>query len=454
MFNFLKKLWRDRRGNAFVIAGAALPLIIGSAGLASDTIQWALWKRQLQRVADSAAEAGVYAKVLGNSVGTCSTITGATYVNPVAYDISKNNDINGITPTCSVSNPATTAGYTTDNYAVSVHLTMQKSLSFSGMFMSAPPTITADATATIVPSGKYCVVSLENTATTGITATGNADVDLGCGMITNSTSMTAAVATGSSEVNASPIAAVGGIAASNNWGSDTVLQPFTVAQPDPFAGVNAPASTDYPTQSCPNLRVNANSSQTTFTSGSDYRPMTGNSAGAMCFGDLNINGSVTFPSGSVIVVDGGSISFGSQSTVNCSGCTFILTNRSTSSSPTIGTVNINGGSTVNISAPGTSATGVAATYEGIMMYQDRRAQDGSSSNYYSTINGNSASFLQGALYFPSQKVQFNGTAGMSTNCLQLVARRVYYSGNLDISNSCPADSGASAFTGKKVRLVA
>jgi hypothetical protein len=182
--------------------------------------------------------------------------------------------------------------------------------------------------------------------------------------------------------------------------------------------------------------------------------MTGNSAGAMCVGDLNIQGSVTFPAGSVIVVDGGGISFGSQSTINCSGCTFILTNRSTSSTPTIGTVNINAGATLNISAPGTSATGVAATYEGIMMYQDRRAQDGTSSNNYSTINGNSASFLQGALYFPSQKVQFNGTAGMSTNCLQLVARRVYYSGNLDISNSCPADSGASAFTGKKVRLVA
>ncbi|HEX3677283.1 MAG TPA: pilus assembly protein TadG-related protein, partial [Sphingomicrobium sp.] len=65
MFSFLKKLWRDRRGNALIIAGAALPLIVGSAGLASDTIQWALWKRQLQRVADSAAEAGAYAKVAG-----------------------------------------------------------------------------------------------------------------------------------------------------------------------------------------------------------------------------------------------------------------------------------------------------------------------------------------------------------------------------------------------------
>ena len=55
MIAFLKKLQRDRRGNALMIAGAALPLLVGSVGLATDTIQWALWKRQLQRAADSAA---------------------------------------------------------------------------------------------------------------------------------------------------------------------------------------------------------------------------------------------------------------------------------------------------------------------------------------------------------------------------------------------------------------
>ena len=48
---------------------------------------------------------------------------------------------------------------------------------------------------------------------------------------------------------------------------------------------------------------------------------------------------------------------------------------------------------------------------------------------------------------------FNGTAGMSTQCFQLVARRVYYSGTMNISNTCPNDSGAHDFTGKKVRLV-
>jgi len=70
MRDLLKKLWRDRRGNALVIAAAALPLVVGSAGLASDTIQWVVWKRQLQKAADSAALAGVYARAQSQTLST------------------------------------------------------------------------------------------------------------------------------------------------------------------------------------------------------------------------------------------------------------------------------------------------------------------------------------------------------------------------------------------------
>src|SRR3954453_2893328 len=139
MIAFLKKLWRNKRGNALVMAGAALPLIVGSAGLASDTIQWALWKREIQRSADSAAMAGVYAIAQGKAVGTCSNISGATYANPVAYDLRKNNHF-WDTPTCTVTNPPSTGSFTADTDAVKVDLSIQKQLSFSGMFMSSAPT--------------------------------------------------------------------------------------------------------------------------------------------------------------------------------------------------------------------------------------------------------------------------------------------------------------------------
>ena len=47
MFNFLRKLIKDKRGNTLVLAAAFLPVLVGSAGLATDTIQWALWKRHV-----------------------------------------------------------------------------------------------------------------------------------------------------------------------------------------------------------------------------------------------------------------------------------------------------------------------------------------------------------------------------------------------------------------------
>ena len=434
MIKFFKKLLRDRRGNALIIAGAALPLVIGSAGLASDTIQWALWKRQLQRAADSGAIAGVYAIV--QDEGARTNVSTA-----VDRDLTHNSHI-GYATTKVVGQP-TTGSYTSDPYAVQVQLSVQKRLSFSGMFMSFTPTIRATATATVAPSGRYCVISLEDTATTGITATGDATVNLGCGMITNSTSMTAAVATGSSAVTSSPIAAVGGISGSNNWGSGTVLQPFTLAQEDPFKNVPPPT---FPTSNCPNYNLN-NQNDTDAFDASDANT-SGLPSGYYCVRDINIHGTVTFPDNSVIIIDGGDLNIGSQAHVSCNRCTFVLSSRDAATNPAdIGVANISAGAELDLVANNTG------TYSGLIIYQDRRAIDDGSANTTNHINGNSDSSFQGAFYFPSQRTFINGTAGMSTACVKLVARRVEFSGNMNISNSCPSDSGLPDFTGKKVRLV-
>lgn len=437
MFKLLKKLWRDRRGNALVVAGAALPLIIGSAGLATDTIQWVLWKRELQRLADSGALAGVYAIKTGQGVGTCTNLSTPTYTDPVAYDIHTNNVISSDSNlNCSVHNSPTSGAYSTDPNAVQVDLSMHRDLSFSGMFISSAPVIQASATATIVPSGKYCVVSLETGSVTGINAAGSTNVNLGCGMITNSTSLSAAVATGSSTVTATPIAAVGGIPSSSNWGSGTVLQPFTVAQADPFATL----SPTLPSGSCPNVTVQP----------SDVRTDTNNSTASTaddalspgCYGSLNLKGTVTLKPG-IYFVDAGDFTVNSGAVVNCSGCTIVLSNKNASSS-SIGTANLNGGATINMTAPDTGA------FAGVLFYQDRRA----TSDNNVMINGDSHSSFQGAFYFPKADLTFNGNAGMVTSCMQIVAKDVAFTGNSAISNTCPSGSASGAFDGKKVRLVA
>jgi Flp pilus assembly protein TadG len=427
MIAFMKKLWRDRRGNALVIVAAAMPLVLGSAGLASDTIQWALWKRQIQRAADSGAMAGVYAIVQDD--GSRTNVTSA-----VDHDLTYNNHVS-YTFTRTVGQPST-GTYSTDVNAVQVQVSVQQALNFSGMFLNYTPTITATGVATVVPSGDYCVISLEEQAVTGIDATGSTNVDLGCGMITNSVSMSAAVATGSSSVKATPIAAVGGIPASTHWGSGTVLQPFTVAQADPFAAVTptAPTSCNAAVSVKPSDVMTDTTGATATTSDDALSPG--------CYASMDLKGTVTLKPGTYYI-DGGDFAVNSGAVVNCTGCVIVMSNRN-SASTTIGDVDLNGNATINMTAPD------SGTYSGILFYQDRRA----TSDNDIKINGNSSSKFQGAFYFPKADLTFNGTAGMITTCMQIVAKDVTFTGNSAITNTCPGGSGSHSFVGRKVRLVA
>ena len=430
MFKAFKKLWNDKRGNALIIFGASLPLIMGSVGLASDTIQWALWKRELQRAADSAAIAGVYAKVQG-----------AGYSDGVTTDLARNNDISGITVSTSATSAPSTGGYTSDANAVRVILQAKQKLSFSSLFMTATPTITASATATIVPSGDYCVVSLVNTATTGISVGGTTDVDLGCGMITNSTSMDAAVAFGNSEVDASPIAAVGGIDANDNWSDDTVLLPFTMAQADPFANVYPPVPSgckkfsdyDVGNNNKPGGVVDLSSQTGTIC----IKETGGSPASLDIKGDVRL-GPATY------VLDATSLKMtATAAKLSCNGCTIILTSSTAATDgSSVGGVDLSGG-IVNLVSP------ESGTYKGISIYQDRRATTGSTNN----INGNNGSNFEGAFYFPKQQLKFTGTSGVEFECVQMVAWTVVFSGTSEIHNDCSVSGGGTSFKGQSVRLV-
>ena len=427
-----RRLWHDKRGNALLIAGAAMPLVIGSAGLASDTIQWTLWKRQLQRAADSSALAGVYDRVQRN--GSTSNVATAVNTDLQRHNnaLRGSNDASGLAP--SLFSPAVTYPSGPNwNLPVRVALSMQHKLNFSSFFMASPPTITATGTAATVATGVYCVVSLVDTSTTGILATGNSDLNLGCGMITNSTSLTAAIATGSSHVDATPVAAVGDIQESGNWGGAELL-PFTVKQSDPYASVDTPVFTDCKGNG---TRIQINPNDPIVNRSTD--------AGVQCVSDMNVNGRLELGP-ATYVIDGGNFSAGAQANISCTGCTIILTNSDASPTATIGGVDVNGSAQLNMSAPSTG------TYDGILFYQDRRAPK--STTIVHKINGNSSSTFGGAFYFPNQQLQVNGNSGLTMNCAQFVSYVVEFAGNGSINNTCAAGYGDNEIMGRHVRLVA
>ena len=140
----LRKLFGDKRGNALLLMGAGLPMLIGAAGLASDTIQWSLWKRQLQKAADSAALAAVYAKMSSQDVPAAVNYD----LGDTAGSLSKSNRTGyALLAAPTIGYPANPSGGTN---SVSVQLQMQHALSFTSVFMSTAPVIEANATAAAV----------------------------------------------------------------------------------------------------------------------------------------------------------------------------------------------------------------------------------------------------------------------------------------------------------------
>jgi hypothetical protein len=440
MLKAFKKLWNDERGNMLVISGVALPLLVGAAGLATDTIQWAVWKRELQRAADSAAIAGVYDRVQAKG----ATTTAETAINR-DLEVNYHLGFDMLDDYPEISYPADT---TTDKKKVKVVLAVQRRLGFSGMFMTSAPLIKASAIAASVPgSDSYCVVSLEDTTKTGIEGSGNAHVEFTCGMITNSVSTNAATAKGSSYIKATTIAASGGIQESKNWDVDK-YDPYAEQMDDPYKTLEPDATEKAKCNSAPkgNLTVgNANSPYTDDANG-----------GTVCYQSITVNSgrSLTLKNGTFLI-DGGNFVVRGDLVVD--NATIVLTNKSSATNATIGTFDANGNGSISITAP----TDEANKWHGIAVYQDRRAvtDTGAISAAPNKFNGGTTGNVQGVLYFPKQSLAFMGNASSSYICTQFVVRRIIFTGTNVSQNKfdddCKVKAGFETIEGgRRVRLIA
>jgi len=96
-----------------------------------------------------------------------------------------------------------------------------------------------------------------------------------------------------------------------------------------------------------------------------------------------------------------------------------------SSGANYATASIDNGTTLNITAPTTGTT------KGIAFLQDRRAATTGVENFA----GGTTMNITGALYFPSQMVDFSNGATVST-CTQLIAYRITYTGGTKLQDNC------------------
>ncbi|QNP43126.1 hypothetical protein H9L15_14425 [Sphingomonas daechungensis] len=234
-------LLNDERGNVLALAAVGLPIMLGCAALAVDTVQWVFAKRELQSTADAAAIAGVYGLIQTGDMETA-----------VDRSISANQSLDRRR---SVSAEQSPAPRDKDPFAVRVRLATPASMTFTSLFLSKPPVISVEAIATVVENGDYCLFALDTEQETGLKVEPSSSVEMDCGMATNASSKDAISAEGSASLKADMIAAFGGIEAEGI--SSSRVRAYGVKQKDPFADRDPPL---VPNTGCPNVTVNSDDS--------------------------------------------------------------------------------------------------------------------------------------------------------------------------------------------------
>jgi Flp pilus assembly protein TadG len=444
MISFFKRLYRDRRGNALILAALSMPLLLGSVGLATDTIQWTLWKRQLQRAADSAAFAGAYARFQDKSSTDAAT-----------HDLAMNNHlwVPLMTGYPQVTQPADTATFVR---AVEVRLQVQQALTFSSMFMSSAPIITATARAAATDSGSYCVVALENTNTSGIIIQGSSIVNMGCGMISDSPAASISVGVNGNghNVTAVPVAGVGGVPDINGVAAADELSnqlPMLDPYKNTYNTVSPVACTDMATHAATRSAADITAGFTQALSPGCY---TGNNQFKFTGGKTRLNPGVYYLDNVDFDAQGG--------TIVGDGVTIILTGTTPKQ------IKLNGNATIQLTAPTATIPAVGATpavpgtcgtfsgtnscnFTKMLFIQSTNAVWSNNSNI---INGSSTSKFDGAIYIPNQQVSFSGSSGAITKCAMVVAKRVEFAGNANLQNDTTGCTANSKVKGKIIRLIA
>jgi len=424
-------LVRNRDGGVAIYAALTLPVIAGLMGFGLDTSIWFALKRDVRGMADAAAVAAAHTKMQG---GTSAEIATAAITEAARNGY----DGTGCTtaPCLDLSEVDNVYGNTTET--VQVRIWQNAPLLFSNLFIDRVQ-ISAFASSGVASLGSQCVLALNPSAAGAVTFTGNTSANVGCGVTANSDNAAALIVSGSAELIANPVQAHGGISVggSGSITSDYPLLPFSPVVADPYDGFAIPAkpaACDYNDET-----VQSNNSASYAASAADQ-------AIRFC-GKLTIHGDATFAPG-IYFIDGGDLQIGAKGTVEAQGgVTFILTGASASQ---VGHWDFNGGGSLHIKAPGTDGHPT----QGMAIVQDPIA--GSSGD--NKINGGANQSIDGVIYFPNQKITYNGGSDTVDSCVQIIADTVEFKGNSYLENDSDVCEAVGVGTdgtggGKQVVLV-
>jgi Flp pilus assembly protein TadG len=397
----LRQFVLERRGNIAIMTALAAPVMVGFCGLGAETGYWYFRQTDIQAASDIAAY---------NATLTLRGGGSQSQVVSTATSDAGNNGWHAAQGTITVNTPPA-SGPNQNTRAVEVLLTENEQRYFTSLFSSGTVPVSSRSVAMYLDAGNACMVGLDKTKSNTVQFWGNADADFtACNIVSDSSSSTAFTVGGSANVTVPCADVVGGDSVTSGLvltqcGSVTTGSPYV---PDPYRNVASPS-------------VGACQAAS--------NPM---NPGTYC-GGLTFQGTVTLNPG-VYVINGGTLKFNANANVTGAGVTFYLTNGAT--------LDMNGGAQVNLSAPTSGA------YSGLVFYGDR-----TQASAVNKINGNASSTITGAIYFPSQELDFLGNFSGANGCTQVVADVIYYTGSSTFRTNCTGTGMATIEVPGSVRLV-
>ena len=427
---WMKRFRKDERGTIIIIFALSLPVVLGVVGLAVDVTNWYLSKREAQTAADAAALAGAYAYYQTNSQSTALSAA----ENAATQNLFTSGTVQTVTP----SIPPSSGDYAGDTSAVEVVISEIQNSYFASLIFSETTTVRARAVAASVQfPGEHCVISLDETMDRGININGNSLVNLGCGVASNSTSDEAVYAGGSSQLNASPVSAVGQVEGEDHISGD--IKNWQLPAIDPYG----PQGRDLQVPTFGGCDLNGGNIN--MTSG-NLAPSTPNGIFVICARSLSLKGNHDLEAG-IYIFDGANLKINASANVTGDNVTLIFTG----SGSDYGEIDINGGATIELSATNYDTTGAfGSNFQGILFYQDQNAPVQFNANKF---NGSSTTTFEGAIYFPNQEIEFSGNNSSGSECLQIIANAVSFSGNAQLGNNCDADIDIDPIVDQEVVLV-
>lgn len=409
-----------------MLTAIAMPALIGGAGMAVDTAQWYLWKRELQHSVDQAAIGGAWA--LTNPASENKYRTRALQEFSANLDITQH-----LASQPEVSLASFGDG---DNNSVVVVATASKRLPFSGFLLKSPAVVRARAQASFAEGKNYhaCLIATTDTGT-GVDIGGNATVNAECGIAALSCDEGAVQIDGSATVKTDSIATCG--TADVPEDNQDVVAEGVRGLKDPYAGLIPPTNPTPQNYSCKSTGGKHKTNVATLNAGT-YS------------GGITVKCSTVFNPG-IYVIDGGVLDLSANYNVTGTNVMFVLKNGATIKFG--GEGNDNSISLTPMQAGdflGSAYQSNADRYAGILVFEDPN----NNPQQTHTLTGNSSSLIEGVIYLPDGELKVLGTANVASQCLQITAYKIRIAGNADLETLCPTDETNSAGSSvASVRLV-